>query len=468
MNPAGRVPGSFRDPTGSVYSAGGKIFRGVSQAAGEAATELVDSAFFKRHAGTNIVDTRVVDVRQVLEAGLAPADVHRFPVWLEHERLEFITYPFEWSFELLKAAALLHLQLHIEALQAGFDVKDASAYNIQFRGCKPVFIDIPSFVPYRENAYWVGYKQFCEQFLGPLALNSYSKVDFNHWFRGALDGIDIVSASQLLPLRSMLSPCLLMNIHAQAWAMSRMKAVSRRQGTRELRGLARQNYVHLLQSLQRFIEKLQPHGGTFWAEYKNDSSYSDRGAREKEALVTQFLQKYSVLRLLDVGCNTGYYSEKAIQAGVRQVVGTDFDTGALNVAVQNAVRKSLNITPIYLDVCNPSPAMGWGLAERAPLLARLPAMDASINLAVLHHVVIGKNIPMEDYAHWLVQLAPRGLVEFVPKNDPMVAGLLAHREDVFPDYTQDRFLQLLEKQARVVAVHGMPGTPRVLVEFDRS
>lgn len=468
MIPAGRVPGSFRDPTGSVYAAGGKIFRGVSQDAGETVRALLGSAFFKRHAGAGIVDTRLVDVQQVSHAGLPDVDAQRFPVWMEHERLEFISYPYEWSFELLKSAALLQVQLHIEALEAGFDVKDASAYNIQFRGCKPVFIDIPSFAPYRENAYWIGYKQFCEHFLAPLALNAYARVDFNHWFRGALEGIDIVSASRLLPLRSFFSPSLLMNIHAQAWAMSRVKAVGDAPRERQLTGLPRKNYVHLLQSLQRFISGLQAHGSTFWADYKNDSSYSAAGAREKEALVMQFLQDHAVRRLLDVGCNTGHYSQKAIEAGVQYVVGTDFDTGALNVAVQTATRKGLNITPVLLDVCNPSPAMGWNLAEREPLLARLPPMDASIHLAVMHHVVIGKNIPLQEYADWVVRLAPRGLVEFVPKSDPMVAGLLAHREDVFPDYSQDRFVQLLGRHAQVVAIRRMPATDRVLIEFVRT
>lgn len=465
MSEAGRLPGSFRDPTGSVFRAGGRIFRGITQQAGAGAARFLQSPFYARNAGKRIVATRIVDPGEVAAAGLPADNVARFPFWVEHEPIGFISFPYEWSFALLQSAALLHLDLHIEALGHGYDLKDATPYNIQFRGCSPVFIDTLSFQEYRENSYWVGYKQFCEQFLAPLALNAYGKVDFNHWFRGTLDGIDLVSASRLLPARTLLNPTLLANIHAQAWAMSRVSATRSSGSGRKPAGLPRQHYVHLLGSLRRFIAKLQPHSDTYWADYRNDSSYSDAGAREKEALVTGFLRANSVRRLLDLGCNTGYYSAKAIDAGVAQVIGTDFDTGALNVAARDAAARNLNITPVYLDICNPSPATGWNLAERASLHERIRGVDASISLAVMHHIVIGKNIPMEEYVEWLLGLAPRGLVEFVPKADPMVAGLLAHREDIFPDYSQERFLQLLSRKATVTAVHPLANSKRVLVTF---
>lgn len=465
MTPAGRVPGSFRDPAGCVFRAGGRIFRGVRQPAVASVLAFLASDFYRRHATHAIVGTRVVEPNAVAEAGLAVEAVQSFAIWLEHQPIEFISYPYEWSFEQLRAAALFHLDLHLEALAAGYDLRDATAYNVQFRGCQPVFIDLLSFDTYREGCHWFGYRQFCEQFLAPLALNAYAKVDFNPWFRGALEGIDLPSAARLLPARSLLSPTLLANVHAQAWAMSRMTSGRRSGRRRAIAGLPRRNYIHLLSSLRRFIEGLTAHGDTYWADYRPDSSYSEAGAREKEAVVTGFVQREGVQRLLDIGCNTGHYSEKAIAAGARHVVGADLDAGALNVAFRSAAGKKLNITPILLDVCNPSPALGWGLTEREGLFERLRGVDATISLAVIHHVLIGRNVPMKDYVDWLLDLAPRGLAEFVPKSDPMVAGLLAHRQDIFPDYTQEAFLRVLSRRARVTGVHPISNSERVLVAF---
>lgn len=467
MTPDGSVPGSFRDPAGRVFRSGQRIFRGIRQPAAAQVLDFLASDFYRRHTKDAIVDTRVIEPAEVINAGLPAGTAQSFALWVEHQPIEFISYPYEWSFEQLRTAAVFHLDLHLEALAAGYDLQDATAYNVQFRGCQPVFIDLLSFRAYQEGSHWLGYKQFCEQFLAPLALNAYARVDFNPWFRGALEGVDLPSAARLLPASSFLSLSLLANVHAQAWAMSRMTSRRRASGGRAYAGLPRRNYIHLLASLRRFIAGLRSHDDTFWAGYRPDSSYSKAGAQDKESVVSAFVQRERVERLLDIGCNTGYYSEKAIAAGARHVVGADFDTGALNVAFRSAAAKKLNITPILLDICNPSPALGWRLAERQSLFERLRGLDATISLAVIHHVLIGRNVPMEEYVDWLVDLAPRGLAEFVPKSDPMVAGLLAHRQDIFPDYTREAFLRLLSRRARITAVHPISNSERVLVAFCR-
>ena len=88
---------------------------------------------------------------------------------LRHEAVPFISYPYEWTFGTLEDAALLHLDLMLAALPAGLILKDASAYNVQWRGAEPVFIDIPSFETLPDGEPWIGYRQFCELFLYPLS-----------------------------------------------------------------------------------------------------------------------------------------------------------------------------------------------------------------------------------------------------------------------------------------------------------
>ena len=103
---------------------------------------------------------------------------------LEHPRVPFISYPYEWSASLLRKAALHHLDTQLEALERGFTLSDATAYNVQFVGPKPVFIDHLSFRPYRDGEIWAGHRQFCMQFLNPLIIWSRLGIAPNPWYRG--------------------------------------------------------------------------------------------------------------------------------------------------------------------------------------------------------------------------------------------------------------------------------------------
>lgn len=464
----GRVRGSFRDPSATVFEAQGRIFRGVTGGSVAAVRDLLSSEFHRRHARAGLVESVEVDAGTVLAAGLAPEDVERFPLWLEHECVDLVSYPYEWSFDQLKRAALLHLALHIDALENGFDLKDASAYNVQFIDSQPVFIDALSFIRYREGAYWSGYKQFCEQFLNPLVLRAVGGVEFNAWYRGAMEGIEMTAMARVLPWHSRLRPALLVNIHLHARAIARADATTGQPAVRKLgRPLPRKNYIAHLRSLQRCIEGLQPKGGSYWQDYAKHTSYSAAGTGDKDECVAAFVREHQVRVLLDIGCNAGHYSEVALHAGARKVVGIDVDAGALDLAARRAAALGLPFTPLLVDVTNPSPAMGWGAAERVPFEDRMIDADASLCLALIHHVVIGRNVPLDQFVQWLVARAPLGLVEFVPKDDPMVVGLLAHREDVFPDYHEEAFVQALRQQARIIDVHALQDSKRKLFTFAR-
>ena len=121
---------------------------------------------------------------------------------------------------------MLHLALHLDALGAGFDMKDASAYNVQFIDSQPVFVDTLSFIKYREGAHWAGYKQFCEQFLNPLVLSAVCGIEFNAWYRGAMVGIELTAIARILPWYSLFRPALLTNIHLHARAIASIDATT--------------------------------------------------------------------------------------------------------------------------------------------------------------------------------------------------------------------------------------------------
>ena len=463
---ANRAGGSFRDPEGHVFVASGRVFRGVTRKAADRLRAFVRSEFFRKHAGARIVETWEVTPEEAIEAGVPEADAGAWAMWAEHRTLPLVTYPYEWPFECLKQAACLTLDLLADALRNGYTLKDASAFNVQFIDSRPIFIDVLSFVEYEEGAPFLGYKQFCEQFLAPLCLTAFAGIDFNQWFRGRLDGLDLIEASRALPLSTRFRPHVLMHIHSQAWAMRRLKSASTQPGSvRSRRRIPRRNLVALADGLRQYIGGLGRNRRTYWQKYAVHNSYDDRSRANKTHIAQEFVARTEPARLVDLGCNTGEYSKVAIDAGARSVIGVDSDGGALDFATVQARRDSWPAQFLFWDIANPSPNLGWMREERTALELRLGRVDAVFCFALIHHLVIGRNIPLEEFVRWVCGLAPRGLIEFVPKSDPMTQGLLRDREDVFERYDREHFEQALGERAAIVKVHKLEPTTRTIFEF---
>jgi ribosomal protein L11 methylase PrmA len=461
--------GSFRDPSGTVIVAEGRVFRTVEQPAWDHADAAWSSGVLERlMASGQIIRTWPVDAADA-PAGLTdglPAAPRRL---VEHERVPFVSYPYEWPFSLLKRAALHHVDLHLALLASGFTLSDASAYNIQFRGPRPVFIDVLSLRRYQEGEYWAGYRQFCEQFLNPLLLGAIVGVSHQAWFRGTLEGIPVEDMAKVLPLRARLSwrAYLHVVLHARMTARSRRTQNVETSSARPT-PMSKAALIWMLKGLRRWIAGLRPRGvdGTVWGDYAGKTSYAPGEADAKRAFVAAFVEHRKPAEVMDLGCNTGDYSEAALTAGATRVIGFDFDQGALESAVARADARRLDFLPLFLDAMNPSPDQGWGQRERKGFQARASA-DGLLALAFLHHVAIGRNVPLSQAVAWLASLAPSGVVEFVPKADPMVQRMLAQREDIFPSYHLDAFRHELGRWARIVREDVVSGSGRTLFEYQR-
>ncbi len=455
--------GSFRDPAGHVFLVRDKVFRTVMpMAAADYEAVRALPTWSKLMASGRILPEKEVDPTTLGEASEGAAHV------LEHPRLAHVSYPYEWSFPLLKAAALAHLELHMEALEGDINLIDATAYNIQFQGPKPVFIDHLSFRPYREGEFWAGHKQFCEQFLNPLLLRAILGITHNAWYRGALEGIPVEELNRILPWRRKLSWKVLSHVTLQARLQ---QSAVEKGGKAEVkqRKLPKPAFLHMLKSLHSWISGLEPAdtGKTVWGDYARNHSYTDEEVAAKKEFVANAVNAFHPETVWDIGCNTGDYSKVALDAGAKRVIGFDFDQRALELAYARAVDENLDFLPLFLDAANPSPDQGWAQTERKGLAARRSA-DAIIALAVIHHLAIGRNVPLDAVVDWLVAMAPSGVIEFVPKQDPMVQALLRLREDIFPDYTEEAFLTHLQKRAKVVDSRTVSASGRLLVAYHRA
>ena len=458
------IGGSFRDPSGRVFQIGDRIFRTVNPPVAGDFDFVQGTAFYQRA----VREGRLIEAR-VVEKGILGEEAAGACYVLEHPALPFVSYPYEWPFSALKEAALFHLELHLEALEHGVTLADASAYNVQFLGARPVFIDTLSLRRYRPGEPWAGHRQFCEQFLNPLLLRAFLGVSHNAWYRGTQEGIPTGELRRLLPFRRKLSRRVLAHVILHDLLQRSAGSKGSLEGLRfQDAQVPLKSFRHLLIGLRDWIGRLQPANSkaTLWQNYARTHSYKSEEATAKSVFVREFVANNGLRMVWDLGCNTGAFSADALEAGAEYVVGFDSDQGALDLAFGRARQQRLNFQPLFLDLGNPSPSQGWEQEERYGLRERARA-DGLLALALIHHVCIARNVPLARFVRWLVGLAPRGVVEFVPKEDPMAQQLLRLREDVFEDYNVKQFLACVGSVARVVRAQTISSTGRQLVEFCR-
>jgi ribosomal protein L11 methylase PrmA len=457
------APGSFRDPQGQVIEHGERVYRALlAPLAPFPATWADPGPLSEFVSAGKLWPAQPVAREQVPSEVLArvPAAIG----FLEHPRLAPITFPFEWPFELLKRAALLHLDFHRELLKRGLTLSDGYAYNVQFVGTRPVFLDALAIVPYVEGQPWAGYAQFCESFLNPLLLASRGCDSWQAMYRGRIRGIPTRETARQLGIWGALRAGAFLHVIVNS------QSESRSGGTPSARApkFSKAGLDLLVASLARCIRNLSlPVGrAANWGGYETDNSYSSEQRTTKHATVTEFVQRTRPRLLVDVGCNAGEYSATALEAGAASVVGLERDGPAVNRAVTRADSFANRFLPLQIDIQNASPALGWDLAERLALRDRLKP-DALLCLALIHHLVLGEGVSLALAVPGIVSLAPRGIIEFVPPEDPMARRIAGPTERLTHRYDLTTFLSILAQTATVIRQTILAERGRVLVEYQR-
>ncbi len=437
------VEGSFRDPSGFVYTRDGTLYRQVNSSFRQPFQAFLASGLYEELTRDGLLIPHE-------EVGLELSATRDAFAVIRPERIPFISYPYEWSFGQLQDAARLTLEVQERALAKGFTLRDSSAYNVQFQDGKPVLIDTLSLEPLQEGRAWDAYKQFCEQFLLPLKLMSTRDVRFGTLLRSYLDGIPLDLGSRLLPRRTWASPSILIHIHLHAWAQGRY-AGSAVGSAAKGRSMSRKALLTLVRSLGDAVRRLswRP-AGTEWADYIMDNNYSEAAARSKREMVVSYLRASGARTVWDLGANTGEYSRAAREVAPL-VVSFDVDPAAVERNYRRVRDKGeTGILPLLQDLTNPSPGQGWAGSERLSLEERSPA-DALLALALIHHLAIGHNLPLDSIATYLARLGRALIIEFVPKSDSQVKRLLLSRPDIFPSYTKEGFEKAFSRHFTIQA-----------------
>ena len=466
VSTAGRGPqafdrGSFRDRTARVFYREGRVLRALTPAA-LADWESVSSARFFNEA---MAAGRIV--RTAPWTGDSPVQVlangQPCAATLEHERVPFVSYPYEWSFGMLRDAALLQLDLLHAALEEGFTLKDATPFNVQWNGAAPVFIDIPSFHRLAAGEPWAGYRQFCELFLFPLFLQAYKQLPFHPWLRGSIDGVTPEQCRRLMSFRDLFRRGVLTHVHIHARAQARYGQTDTDvRATLRSAGFGAELIKANVRSLRRLVRRLDWRPAhSVWSAYADCNRYEEADAGRKRAFVERALAGGRRALVWDLGCNTGVFSRMAA-AHADHVVAMDSDHAVVERLYIGLKRDGpKNVLPLCVNLADPSPGLGWRGQERLPLEAR-GRPDLALALALVHHLAIGANVPLGDVVGWLADLGGDLVVEFVTRQDPMVQVLLRNRDDHYGDYDLAVFERLLGERLHVVSREEICDGARVL------
>jgi len=457
-----RSGASFRDPDGFIYNEGGDIFRQINLSYRDNYELLMGSGLYEELTGAGLL------VRHE-ELPLDDPDKTVFRL-IKPEKIPFISYPYEWSFSQIKDAALLTLKVQKLCLEKGVSLKDASAYNIQFRAGAPVFIDTLYFERYKEGTPWAAYGQFCRHFLAPLCLASKKDPRLMLSAREYIDGIPLDLASRLLPWQTCFNPGILFHLHFHA--MATLKFAGESIGKVKNSKISRFALLGIIESLESTIKvlKFKVQAGQ-WADYYGNTDYTRDAFEHKKAVVSSYLGKINSLKgiVWDLGANTGTFSRLASGSGFT-TVSFDLDHAAVekNYTLSRTSGERNPPLPLVMDLFNQSPALGWSCCERESLMQRGPC-GCAMALALVHHLAITNNLPLTEIARFFSEITMADLIiEFVPPEDPRAAAMFENNPRMKDIYNIDSFEDAFCGYFRIVHKENIKDSSRILYLMARN
>lgn len=443
-------PSSYRDPSGFIFEKDGVLYRQVNKVFGEHYDLFIQSGCYE-----NLVKKGLLIPHEVINNNLTGDE--EWYTTLKPERLQFISYPYEWGFDMLKDAALLTLELLKESIASGMILKDATPYNIQWHKGRLIFIDSLSFEKYDETMPWIAYRQFCEHFLSPLLLAHYSKLPLQEMLLAYSDGIPLAVTRSLLPWKTKFSIHTYLHIHLHA-----KYSAKRTTDTTGKTVFSKKKLLNLVTSLDVLINKLHlPETKSTWSNYYDEASQRKDYVEHKQKIVQQWLATINPSSVADLGANTGEFSKISATYNV-PVIATDFDAFCINI-LYKTIKKSgeKNILPLIIDLSKPSPAIGVNNKERDSFIQRT-SVDMALALALIHHLAIGKNIPFEKIADFFSRICTYLIIEFVPKSDDKIRLMLDGKKDIYTQYTEEEFIAAFNKYFTTEDKKVIPGSERTI------
>jgi len=456
--PNHRIKSSFRDPSGFLFTFEGSLYRQINKSYQNEFDKMIDSGLYQK-----LVEKELLIPHE--EVNVESSQPEKCYKTIKPKLIDFISYPYEWSFNQLKDAALTTLEIQKIAMDYGLTLKDSSAYNVQFLNGKPIFIDTLSFEIYQEGQFWKPYRQFCQHFLSPLALMNHKDIRLNQLLKIYIDGIPLDLTSKLLPAKTKTMFSLLAHIHTHS---KKQKDYEGKQVDVKKRKLSKNSFVGVIESLHSAIKKQNISlEKTEWGNYYSDTNYSEVAMNDKKTMILNLVEKIKPKNVWDIGGNVGIFSRISSDKEISTVC-FDIDPVAIEKNYLECKEKNEKyLLPLLMDLTNPSPDIGWQNMERDSFLTRGPA-DLVFALALVHHLAISNNVPFELISEFFSRNCRDLIIEFVPKIDTQVKRLLSSREDVFLEYDQKHFEKEFERSFIIIERKEIKGSKRIIYHMQNK
>jgi SAM-dependent methyltransferase len=435
---------TFRDPAGELQLTEHYAFRRIRPSAAEETQAFLASglrAALERSG--DLIPSRIAN----------SADhpcVSRCELWLEHPRVDPITYPWEWTPAQWHAAAEQTLRVAEQAIESGWTLKDATPLNIVFAAARPVLVDVLSFERRDPNSsVWLAYGQFVRTFLFPLIAAKYLSwpLQATLFWR---DGYEPAQIYDALPFRHRLNPNLfdVVTLATLLERPGRRQQASRKPASHADPELATHILLKRIARLRKQICHMErPRSRSQWSEYTQTARHYQPGdIGEKQEFVKNVLQRCGPARVLDLGANTGIFSLMAADCGA-EVVAIDVDAAALETLWRAAAAERRRITTVVANIARPTPAAGWQNREHFSLLERLNGkFDLVLMLALIHHLILREQLPLAHVGELCASLTRQWLVlEWVPPSDPMYQEWLRGRDDLYGHLAEGDLVRAFER-----------------------
>jgi len=448
---------SFRDKSGFLFYQNNILYRLIDISYKEHYDHLINSELYNKLSEKNLL----IAHEEINDLKLD----HDYYKIIKPEKIPFISYPYEWSFSQLKDAALLTLRIQKGAMKYGMTLKDGSAYNIQFLNGKPILIDTLSFELYEDGQIWKPYKQFCQHFLAPLALMSKKDIRLNLLSKTFIDGIPLDLTAKLLPKTTFGNFGLMAHIHAHAKSQKHYE--DKEDTTIKEQTISKRSFEGLIENLESSIKKMTwNEDKTEWGDYYSDTNYSEKSFEEKKKIISSAIETINPKIVWDLGANTGIFSRLASNHGINTI---SFDIDPLAVErnyLESTKNNEQNILPLISDLTNPSSNIGWNNDERQSFLERGPA-DLVFALALVHHLAISNNVPINKIAEFFSTISKSLIIEFIPKSDSQVKRLLSTREDIFENYNEQNFEEEFSKFFKIISSKKLDDSQRTIYIMEK-
>lgn len=380
-------------------------------------------------------------------------------------QISFISFPFEWTYSQWQEMVQTFIVINEKALQYGMILKDASPYNFIFFQGKCLLLDTISFDFFKNGDPWIAYRQFCEEILSPIALMTYKGSVWSKLSRSHISGLSLSFVSKALPIASWFNSACLFHIHLHSKFQKKKDAIVGNQS-----GFTTLKLATLLGLLKNSIRtwRLPSDDVSIWNQYYENDIADTKYLDDKVAIVSQWLFEANTKTIIDLGANTGKFSVIAASFS-KEVIALENDIACVEKMQSNFLQMGIkNITTVVADITQASPGLGWANKEKKALLERLTG-DMIMMLALVHHLCITKNIPLQFVAQLAASTTSRyAIVEFIPKTDSKTKILLQHRGDIFKNYTEDYFINCFSEYFTLIKVHHLEASDRKLFLWEKK